>query len=179
MLKTDLVDRILLPSGVSVVEPDSPLLRTALRTGGPENIRVTEITPEIRQYNRYSDTPLALPSKSDLVIPPRNSTLPKEYKTLDVGKVVLEKLKGRFGTPSKEQLNRVKEELEWFILNDKEDVLRTMIMIVDRLIEHNIPWGVGRGSSVNSFVLFLIGVHDVDPIKYSLDWREFMRENQD
>ena len=34
-------------------------------------------------------------------------------------------------------------------------------------------WGVGRGSPVASYVLFLLGVHKVDPIQYGLDWREF------
>jgi DNA polymerase-3 subunit alpha len=46
---------------------------------------------------------------------------------------------------------------------------------VDTCIENDIVWGVGRGSSVASFVLFLLGVHQVDSVKYNLDWQEFLR----
>ena len=35
--------------------------------------------------------------------------------------------------------------------------------------------GVGRGSSVASYILYLIGVHRIDSIKYNLDWKEFLR----
>jgi DNA polymerase III alpha subunit len=34
---------------------------------------------------------------------------------------------------------------------------------------------VGRGSSVASYVLFLIGVHKIDPIKYELPIEEFFK----
>jgi DNA polymerase III alpha subunit len=40
---------------------------------------------------------------------------------------------------------------------------------------NNIVWGVGRGSSVASYVLYLLGVHKVDSIKYGLDIREFLK----
>jgi DNA polymerase III alpha subunit len=50
-----------------------------------------------------------------------------------------------------------------------------MIYLVDFMRENNIVWGVGRGSSVASYVLYLIGVHKVDSIQFDLDWREFLR----
>ena len=43
------------------------------------------------------------------------------------------------------------------------------------LHDKNVLWGVGRGSSVASYALFLIGVHKIDSVKYDLDWREFLR----
>lgn len=39
----------------------------------------------------------------------------------------------------------------------------------------DIVTGVGRGSSVSSLVLYLLGVHHVDPVKYKLDYKEFLR----
>ena len=54
-------------------------------------------------------------------------------------------------------------------------LLRYMIYLVDFMRENNIVWGVGRGSSVASYVLYLIGVHRIDSIQYDLDWREFLR----
>ena len=43
------------------------------------------------------------------------------------------------------------------------------------LRENNRVWGVGRGSSVSSFCLFLIGVHKINPMLYDLDYKEFLR----
>ena len=54
-------------------------------------------------------------------------------------------------------------------------LLRYMIYLVDFMRENDIVWGVGRGSSVASYVLYLIGVHRIDSIQYDLDWREFLR----
>jgi DNA polymerase III alpha subunit len=55
------------------------------------------------------------------------------------------------------------------------DLLRVLKYTVDTLKTNSIVWGVGRGSSVASYVLFLLGVHKIDSVKYNLDWREFLR----
>jgi len=55
------------------------------------------------------------------------------------------------------------------------NLLRYMIYLVDFMRENNIVWGVGRGSSVASYVLYLIGVHRINSIQYGLDWHEFLR----
>ena len=54
-------------------------------------------------------------------------------------------------------------------------VLQFLIYFVDTLRANNVVWGVGRGSSVSSFCLFLIGVHKINPLLYNLDYREFLR----
>jgi DNA polymerase III alpha subunit len=76
---------------------------------------------------------------------------------------------------TKEQTDRVSEELEAFIEHGMLDLLFVLKYIVDTLKANNIVWGVGRGSSVASYVLYLIGVHKIDSIKYNLDWQEFLR----
>ena len=58
------------------------------------------------------------------------------------------------------------------------DILRTLIFVINTLIENNIVWGVGRGSSVSSYVLYLIGVHDVDSFQYGLNIEEFLRTEE-
>jgi len=50
-----------------------------------------------------------------------------------------------------------------------------MFYLVDFMRENKIVWGVGRGSSTASFVLYLIGIHKINPIQFQLDWREFLR----
>ena len=55
------------------------------------------------------------------------------------------------------------------------NLLRYMIYLVDFMRENDIVWGVGRGSSVASYVLYLIGVHKIDSLYYDLDIAEFLR----
>ena len=75
-----------------------------------------------------------------------------------------------------EQRDRVSRELDLFIKHGIHDVLYVMKYIVDTLRTNNIVWGIGRGSSVASYVLFLIGVHKIDSIKYKLPIEEFFKE---
>ena len=74
------------------------------------------------------------------------------------------------------QRNRVNQELELYIKHEMYDILHVMKYLVDTLRANNIVWGVGRGSSVASYVLYLIGVHKIDSIKYSLPIEEFFKE---
>ena len=74
-----------------------------------------------------------------------------------------------------EQIARVDLELELFIQHEMLDLLYYLKYLVDTMRENKILWGVGRGSSVASYVLFLIGVHKIDSIKYNLDIKEFLK----
>ena len=94
--------------------------------------------------------------------------IPKDYYPN-----LVEMLYGMCST--KEQTDRVSEELEAFIEHGMLDLLFVLKYIVDTLRANNVVWGVGRGSSVASYVLYLIGVHRIDSLKYNLDWHEFLR----
>ena len=54
-------------------------------------------------------------------------------------------------------------------------MLKFLVYMVNELKRHNILWGVGRGSSVSSYILYLIGIHRIDSVKYNLDYKEFLR----
>ena len=98
--------------------------------------------------------------------------MPDEYKDINVYDYVL----GKAHTPCPKHVqDRIWEEMEQYKQRDMHNLLRYMIYLVDFMREHNIVWGVGRGSSVASYVLYLIGVHKVDSIQFDLDWREFLR----
>jgi len=77
---------------------------------------------------------------------------------------------------STKEWQRTREEFEEFAERKLTNLLRYMIYLVDFMRENDIVWGVGRGSSVSSYVLYLINVHKIDSIKYNLDWREFLRD---
>ena len=107
--------------------------------------------------------------------------MPEEYKTLDLMDHLytqvckeLQMAPSDFVSNSSKWI-RVEQELEEYTQRGMEDLLRYMIYLVDFMRENDIVWGVGRGSSVASYVLYLIGVHRIDSIKYNLDWREFLR----
>ena len=95
--------------------------------------------------------------------------MPDEYKELDVVRF----LNNRQMTVEERQ--RVQEELQAFTERGMIPLLRYMCYLVDYMRENDIVWGVGRGSSVASYVLYLIGVHRINSIQYGLDWREFLR----
>jgi DNA polymerase III alpha subunit len=106
--------------------------------------------------------------------------MPEEYKTLPyeswIASRLMEKLQiDQIDTTTLLEWKRVEEELEAFRERGMEDLLRYMVYLVDFMRENDIVWGVGRGSSVASYVLYLIGVHRIDSIQYGLDWREFLR----
>ena len=70
---------------------------------------------------------------------------------------------------------RVKEELAAFKQHGYLNLLNFLHYLVQTMRSSNMLWGVGRGSSVASYVLYLLGVHRIDSIQYGLDWREFLR----
>jgi DNA polymerase III alpha subunit len=95
--------------------------------------------------------------------------IPETYKNFNMVEFLLDK------TENEEQYQRVVTELEMFIQYDMMDVLIYCKYLVDTMRENNILWGVGRGSSVASYVLYLIGIHKIDSIKYRLDINEFLK----
>ena len=98
--------------------------------------------------------------------------MPNEYKDINVYEYVL----GKAETPCPQHVqDRIWQELDAFRDRGMKDLLRYMIYLVDFMRENNIVWGVGRGSSVASYVLYLIGVHKINSIQFGLDWREFLR----
>ncbi len=95
--------------------------------------------------------------------------MPDKYKELSVSAYVFDRC-----TTSLER-QRAEEELTAFHERGLVPLLQYMIYLVDFMRENGIVWGVGRGSSVASYVLYLIGVHRIDSIQYDLDWQEFLR----
>jgi DNA polymerase III alpha subunit len=96
--------------------------------------------------------------------------MPEEYKTMDIEAWVREQ-----GPPWDPQHTRIEEELAEYRARNMLDLLRWLKYFVDNCSKNNVVWGIGRGSSVASYVLYLIGVHNIDSIKYNLDWHEFLR----
>jgi len=91
------------------------------------------------------------------------------YQQIDVKAWLLDKCKRQ------EEIDRVNQE---YILYEERDLimlLRLFIYLIDYMRKNNFIWGVGRGSSVSSYVLYLIGVHRVDSLKYGFDIRDYLK----
>ena len=95
--------------------------------------------------------------------------MPEEYKDLDIRNYLLDRCNNEV------EKQRVEDEYKIFSEKGFTKVLQFLVYFIDTLRQHNIVWGVGRGSSVSSFCLFLIGVHKINPLLYDLDYREFLR----
>jgi DNA polymerase III alpha subunit len=95
--------------------------------------------------------------------------MPDEYKNFNIVEFILDQ------TANEEQYQRAVEELTEYENRNMFDLLRWLKYVIDTCRTNNIVWGVGRGSSVASYVLYLLGVHRIDSIKYDLDWQEFLR----
>lgn len=76
---------------------------------------------------------------------------------------------------TEQEINRVNTELELFEKYNMINLLFYLKYLVDTMRQNNIVWGVGRGSSVASYILYLIGVHKIDSLKYNLDIQEFLK----
>lgn len=98
-----------------------------------------------------------------------NWKMPEKYKTMDIAKFVLDQCK------TDAELQRAGHELLLFQERNMFEVLKYLKYLVDTMRENNIVWGVGRGSSVASFVLYLLGIHRINSLYYDLSIEEFIK----
>jgi len=98
----------------------------------------------------------------------KNWFMPDEYKNMDIETFLVQ-------NSPKENHDRVIEEIQLFRQHNMIDLLKYLKYLVDTMRNNNIVWGVGRGSSVASYCLYIIGVHRIDSIKYQLNIREFLK----
>lgn len=134
---------------------------------------------DVKQFNRAADdrytqqlqiySPLNVTLEEFDAVCQSEWFMPAEYQNIDVTAYLIDKCK----TTVEEE--RVMAEMREFKSRNMIYILRYMIYLVDFMRENDIVWGVGRGSSVASYVLFLIGVHRINSIQYNLDWAEFLR----
>lgn len=120
----------------------------------PNLVKYKELEYTLEEYDRIAQS---------------NWFVPAEYESMDIAKYVLDLCKEDY------ELQRVGEELLLFQNRDMFPLLRYCVYLVDTMRKHNIVWGVGRGSSVSSYVLYLIGIHRINSLHYDLDIEEFLK----
>lgn len=137
---------------------------------------------EIELYNKLcllNDKPqFVLPETPELTISPeeyhrrRQSTwmYPNKYDEIDLWGVL------RSRCTNDDELRRLEQEIPEYEKRDLSPLLRLMMYLVDDFRERNVIWGIGRGSSVASFALYLIGITKINPLQYGLEIGDFLKD---
>lgn len=132
---------------VAKLHVDFPLLKQYLPLDYKEEVP-TELFDHLKQSNWH---------------------MPVEYKTLDIAQYILDLCS------SESELQRVGKELLLYQERDLFPLLQYLKYFVDTMRKNNVVWGLGRGSSTASYVLYLLGVHKIDSLYYDLPIEEFLK----
>lgn len=96
--------------------------------------------------------------------------MPETYQQLDIAKWLIDQCQ------TQAELQRIGQELLLYQERNLFSLLQYLKYLVDTMRDHNIVWGVGRGSSVASYALYLIGIHKVNSLYYDLPISEFLKD---
>jgi hypothetical protein len=126
-----------------------------------------DCVPALINYNTLNDSTETL---EDFDLRLRQTWhMPDQYKNMDIAQHVLSLC------DTDAELQRCGQELLLYQERDLFNLLRFLKYLVDTMTDNHVIWGVGRGSSVASYVLYKLGVHRIDSMFYDLDPREFLR----
>lgn len=181
-LHTELRDRVLRFDGVSIVTPDA--VPAALARGlRPSDLRVTEVDDEVQMFNASVVEEDQLRLEDNDPIPVSMSwQLPSAYKDLDVQERVFDeyfKCVPSLKYNAEQEgiaIRRLADELHEIEDRGMMDFMRTIVYVLDTFREKDIIWGVGRGSSCACYILFILGLHAVDCVKYEVPMNEFFHD---
>lgn len=174
--KTELKDRTLWFDGDSSFDPNKLLY--LIRQYSVQF--VDRMTESIAEYNNNvsKDKEIKVKAECKEIVP--EWTIPDNFKKLDVVQYLVQAHDVLMEGCDPEDLEQREYRLSIELVKYKRlglfPVLRAIIWIINKLETNNVVWGVGRGSSVSSYVLYVIGVHDVDSFAYELDIDDFLHE---
>lgn len=155
--------------------------RKALLHGMDIDFAIFDEPQEVDRFNRNSEqilgyeTNIRNPISGDMDLQVYHDicaadwNIPEMYKKIDAKEFLL------MLCDTTNERERVETEYEMFEERKLIPLLQFLIFIVDYMRKHKVVWGVGRGSSVSSYCLYLLGVHKVDSIKYDLPIEEFLK----
>lgn len=95
--------------------------------------------------------------------------MPEEYYTMDIAQHILDLCQ------TEAELQRVGQELLLYQERDLFGLLKYLKYFVDTMRSNGVVWGLGRGSSTASYVLYLLGVHKINSLYYDLPIEEFLK----
>lgn len=172
-MKTVCPDREVWYDGCVAVGTDSAV--DLLLQGVPqEKIVILDPGRDLELFNRLSDVEIAT-FKNTLKDIKRDWNIPAHALNIDLKEFIFSRASGR-GLCSNSYQSRINAELALIEQHGIVTLFKTLIWVIGQLRSNNIVWGVGRGSSCASLILFIIGLHCVDPVKYKIPLEEFFHD---
>lgn len=175
----DLGDRQLWPDGDITIDPSklTDYIFSVASNRSIKQIKVTKLTPEVQSYNSIADYPIEV--KTDCQVEdlfPPTWVLPDAYKYLNLDEYLIG-LADRIEKDSlyDKRMERFAHEIWLFKELSLDDILRCLIYVVETMKNKRVVWGVGRGSSCSSYLLYVLGLHSVDAVKYDIDISDFIK----
>lgn len=162
---------------------NSEQLLSFIFSGGKiEEAKISYSDEEILKYKRLFKESLPKKEKLNDHKLQEEFNIPQEFKDCNIKSIIYKKLEAHIDSnnyseeENLERLSRVLSEYNLYKKHGLLDVLKLCHYIVKVLECNNIVWGPGRGSACCSYILFLLGLHDVDSFKFNLDINEFLRD---
>lgn len=149
-------------------DPDIDVNRFFVSDPNHYNDAVSSLFVDFPKVRKYEELEINTVGQFDEIMQ-RNWHMPEEYMTMDIAQWILDQCK------SQAELQRCGEELLLFQERDLFNLLKYMKYMVDTFRKNGIVWGVGRGSSVASYVLYLIGVHRINSLYFQIPIEEFLK----
>ncbi len=179
-MKTELKSRVLWFDGTN--EVDAELVPQLIALGVPiSKIVVPQQNEDVALFNSLSDEVIALEKKKNDVLD-LTWNVPSKFIELNLNEYVEEQLIEflyvcEISQEKREEYRkRTSAELQEIQVRGLENLFKTLVYVIARFNETGTIWGVGRGSSCASLVLYLIGLHKVDPIKFGIPMSEFFHD---
>lgn len=170
-MNTKLKDRILWYDGDNTATEDQ-LCDLILQNESIDNYFVDEITENVKKFNLISERKLDVKYKCNDLDTSWN--IPENYRQIDIKNYCYSILNKNM-LNNKMVIERIEQELHLIDKLNLHNLFRCIIFILDEFRKNNIVWGVGRGSSCASYILYLFGLHKVDCLKYNVDAKEFFK----
>lgn len=133
--------------------------------------------PEVVEFNNKVDTRSEFATGDEKPLS-HDWMIPSFYQNLDIYGYVLHKLDEYIDPSSPEYANymdRISLELEYLESTNSLPFIQCIVFLLDEMTSRGMFWGVGRGSSCASLVLFVIGLHKIDPIIYKIPLSDFFK----
>lgn len=162
LTESDLFDQIMM--GADIAKFDHTLVDNTVDLSS-----VNDILRQVPKFVVYDDAVEKLSIKEFDQYCQSQWKMPSEYRQLDIAQHILSLCN------TDAELQRVAQELLMYQERNLFDLLRYLKYLVDTMKQHRLIWGVGRGSSLASYVLYLLGVHRINSMHYELDPAEFLR----
>ena len=178
-MSTPLNDRVLRFDGVSII--DAEMVAHCLMSGiRPVQLRVTNDSWELSQFNAHVSVEDEIkPATEEPINLDFRWKLPDEYMKMDLWTRFADAYAAKerdlkYDVVEEDRaLARMEMEYEEIKKRGMIEFMKTIIYVLDVFREKGVVWGVGRGSSCACYLLFILGLHSVDCIKYNVPMGEF------